>query len=301
MISFFDLNSNEYESAAGMLPLPKKEALEIIESFAESGADAAVSGAFGCLLVRIYDAGEYLFSYPYPLTESADESGAVEEVAQYALREGLPLVFFDVPRESLPILLMGFRHADVDAEDESADTYRVTIKSECSLMKKIPEITSGDITLRELVPDDKKDYAEICLDVENNKYWGYDFREDNEEADAEYFIKAAMEERRLGTAVSFAVIYGGDFIGEASLYAFDCRGGAEAAIRILPKYQGRGLSENILTALFAVCKKMGLIRLYAEALCENKPSVAFCSKYMERISDEGGRAVFIKNLYELNL
>lgn len=298
MIRFYDLREVGAKEIADRLPLPKKDATEIMESYTDGAADAAISGAFGCLLVRICDGGEYLFSYPYPLTESADESGAVEEVALYALREGLPLVFIDVPRESLPILLMGFRHADVDAEDECADTYRVTVKSECALIKKAPEVTYGEVTLRELRDGDKEAYARICLDAENNKYWGYDFRDDEPDADADYFMSVAKNERALGTAISFAVLSGGEFVGEAALYAFDCRGGAEMAIRILPEYQGRGLSGDILNALFEVCRRIGLIRLYAEVFSENKPSIAFCSRYMETISDEGGRVVFIKNFYE---
>ncbi len=298
MIRFYDLREVGAKEIADRLPLPKKDATEIMESYTDGAADVAISGAFGCLLVRICDGGEYLFSYPYPLTESADESGAVEEVALYALREGLPLVFIDVPRESLPILLMGFRHADVDAEDECADTYRVTVKSECALIKKAPEVTYGEVTLRELRDGDKEAYARICLDAENNKYWGYDFRDDEPDADADYFMSVAKNERALGTAISFAVLSGGEFVGEAALYAFDCRGGAEMAIRILPEYQGRGLSGDILNALFEVCRRIGLIRLYAEVFAENKPSIAFCSRYMETISDEGGRVVFIKNFYE---
>ncbi len=299
MISFYELHGCTLAEICEKLPLPKKESLEIIESYAEDGADAAVSGAFGCLLIRICDGGEYIFSYPYPLTESADESGAVEEVAQYALREGLPLVFFDVPRESLPVLMTGFRHADIDAEDESAETYRVTVKSECSLIEKAPEVTYGAVTLRELTDADKEEYARICLDSENNKYWGYDFKEDEPNADAEFFMNTARAERALGTAISFAVLCKGKFVGEAALYAFDCRGGAETAIRILPEYQGRGLSGDIIEGLFEMCRKIGLVRLYAEVFSENKPSVAFCSKHMETLSDEGGRVVFIKNFYDL--
>lgn len=299
MIRFYDLREVGAKEIADRLPLPKKDATEIMEGYTDGDADVAISGAFGCLLVRICDGGEYLFSYPYPLTESADESGAVEEVALYALREGLPLVFIDVPRESLPILLMGFRHADVDAEDECADTYRVTVKSECALIKKAPEVTYGEVTLRELRDGDKEAYARICLDAENNKYWGYDFRDDEPDADAEYFMSVAKNERALGTAISFAALSDGEFVGEAALYAFDCRGGAEMAIRILPEYQGRGLSGDILNALFEVCRRIGLIRLYAEVFAENKPSIAFCSRHMETISDEGGRVVFIKNFYEL--
>ena len=299
MISFYELSINDLEKICERLPLPKKEALEIIESYAEDGDNAAVSGAFGCLLVRICDGGEYVFSYPYPLTESADESGAVEEVAQYALREGLPLVFFDVPRESLPVLMTGFRHADIDAEDGTAETYRVTVKSECALIEKAPTVTYGAVTLRELAEADKEEYARICLDSENNKYWGYDFREDEPNADAEFFMNTAQAERALGTAISFAVLSDGAFVGEAALYAFDCRGGAETAIRILPEYQGRGLSGDVIEALFEICRKIGLVRLYAEVYAENKPSVAFCSRHMKLLSDEGGRVVFIKNLYDL--
>ncbi len=298
MIQFYDLKEVGAENITDRLPLPKGDALEIMAGYADEEAEVAISGAFGCLLVRIYDDGEYLFSYPYSLTESADEAGAIEEVALYALREGLPLVFFDVPRESLPVLLMGFRHADVDAEDEYAETYRVTVKSECALVKKAPEVTLGEVTLRELCDKDKESYAKVCLDAENNKYWGYDFRDDEPDADAEYFMSVAKNERAIGTAISFAILHGDEFVGEAALYAFDCRGGAEMAIRVLPEYQGKGYSGDALTALFEVCRRIGLIRLYAEAFAENKASVAFCSKYMDLLSDEGGKVVFIKNFYE---
>ena len=56
MIMFYELKGNSPMSIAERLPLPKEDALEIIESYADGGADAAISGAFGCLLVRIFDA-----------------------------------------------------------------------------------------------------------------------------------------------------------------------------------------------------------------------------------------------------
>ena len=298
MIMFHDLRDESPKSISESLPLPSEAALEIMESYLECDAEVAISGAFGCLIVRICDNGEYLFSYPYPLTESADEAGAVEEIALYARREGLPIVFIDVPRESLPVLMMGFRHADIDAEDENADSYRVTVKSECSLIKKAPRATHGEVTLRELCDEDRDAYARICLDAENNKYWGYDFREDDPDADADFFMSTAKNERAIGTAISFAVLSDGVFVGEAALYDFDCRGGAEFAVRILPEYQGRGLSRDILLATFDICREIGLMRLYAEVFSENKPSIAFCSRDMEIISDDGGRVVFMKNLYE---
>ena len=298
MIMFYSLKDESPREIAERLPLPCDGALEIMECYLEGGSDAAISGAFGCLIVRICDGGEYLFSYPYPLTESADEAGAVEEIALYARREGLPIVFIDVPRESLPVLMMGFRHADIDAEDENADSYRVTVKSECALIKKAPRVTYGKVMLRELCDEDRDAYARICLDAENNKYWGYDFREDEPDADADFFMTTAKNERAIGTAISFAVLSDGVFVGEAALYDFDCRGGAEFAVRILPEYQGRGLSRDILLATFEVCREIGLMRLYAEVFVENKPSIAFCSRDMEIISDEGGRVVFMKNLYE---
>lgn len=298
MIMFHDLRDESPKSIAESLPLPSEAALEIMESYLECDADVAISGAFGCLIVRICDNGEYLFSYPYPLTESADEAGAVEEIAIYARREGLPIVFIDVPRESLPVLMMGFRHADIDAEDENADSYRVTVKSECSLIKKAPRVTYGKVMLRELCDEDRDAYARICLDAENNKYWGYDFREDDPDADADFFMNTAKNERAIGTAISFAVISDGVFVGESALYDFDCRGGAEFAVRILPEYQGRGLARDILLATFDICREIGLMRLYAEVFAENKPSIAFCSRDMEIISDEGGRFVFMKSLYD---
>ena len=91
-------------------------------------------------------------------------------------------------------------------------------------------------------------------------------------------MSVAKNERAIGTAISFAILHGDEFVGEAALYAFDCRGGAEMAIRVLPEYQGKGYSGDALTALFEVCRRIGLIRLYAEAFAENKASIRVMQK-----------------------
>lgn len=54
----------------------------------------------------------------------------------------------------------------------------------------------------------------------------------------DYFLSVAREDFRRRQAVNFAVRLDGKLIGEAVLYHFDWRGGAELGCRIAPAYAG---------------------------------------------------------------
>ena len=60
--------------------------------------------------------------------------------------------------------------------------------------------------------------------------------------------------------MNFAVRLDGKLIGEAVLYHFDWRGGAELGCRIAPAYAGHGYG----TEAFAAAAKWALYKLYAD-------------------------------------
>ncbi len=259
----------------------REEIEEILSSFSDSDeVEVAVSAADGCLLLRIFD-GEYLFPYPIALTESADAISAVDEIRLYGIKEEIPLVFIDVPSEELSELLSLFRHTTIDAEDLERDSYTVRVESEIGKLYDIPSLDDGAVSLGALGGSDIKDYARLSRDKRLNEYWGYDYTADAPDADDEYFIRTAYEEFARGTALPLAVRYGGEFVGEAVIYAPDLRGGAECAIRLLPEYQGRGIGSLSLALLIKMAEKIGLLNLRARVMRENKASLALFGKYME--------------------
>lgn len=257
----------------------------------EGDIEFAVCVCSGCALVRIFDMGRYMFAFPYEICESADVHLAIDSVREYAMREEISLTFTDVPAEYLSYF-RGFRHMDMDAEDEDAESYRVRIKTECELIDEVPEITRERVELSSLREDDIQAYAVLCKDKNVNKYWGYDYTCDVKEPSDSYFFENAMIEFSSGVSMSMAVRCDGCFAGEAVIYAFDGKGGAEFAIRLLPEWQGGGLGTETVRALSQMGKNIGLVKLYSKIMKENKASISMLKKITDEYKEDDGCVTF---------
>ena len=90
-------------------------------------------------------------------------------------------------------------------------------------------------------------------DIENNRYWGYDYREDinlTGPIDENIFYDSVMYDMCAGDSYNFAVRLAedGKMIGEAVLWNFTSDGSAELGCRILPEFQGHGYGTAAFTA-----------------------------------------------------
>lgn len=253
---------------------------EIISSFADCPFEVAFCSYCGCLLMRIFD-GEYLFPYPVALTDTADALASAEEIRLYSIKEEILPTFIDVPSEEREGLLLLFSNAVAEDYDQERDSYTVRVYSEASLIDEIPQKSLDSLTLNSLNEGDAADYARLSRDEETNRYWGYDYREDNPLADGEHFLSNALMEFSRGTAIPLAVRLGEKFVGEAIIYAFDLLGGAECAIRLLPQYRERKIGTVTLSLLISIARDIGLKRLYATVKNENEASIRLFSKKME--------------------
>ncbi len=257
--------------------LNKEELLlfsDIIGGFSDDeDTEFALAIFSGCVLVRVFDMGKYLFLYPYEISEAADVTLAISAISEYAVREEIPLVFSDVPRECITELLC-FRHVDIDAESIDGESFRVKIKTECMLLDEIPQINAGRVKLSAISRDDISLYAKLSKLKNVNKYWGYDYSCDVTSPSDEYFYECASRDFSLGIAMSLAIRFEGTFCGEAVLYAFDGKGGAEFAIRLLPEFQGKGLGRCTVQALISLAEKIGLLSLCSVIMKENEKSIA---------------------------
>ena len=265
----------------------REELSEIIDSIDLEDGDVeyAVTVSSGCALFRIFDFGRYLFVFPIELSDTSNPKGAVDEINEYATFEEIERVFVDVPPESLPVF-SGFRHLDVDADGREASVYRVRIKTELDLLSEIPSFDGERVKLNALTEADIPDYARLSKDENVNKYWGYSYSDDVENPPDEYFYENAVREFSANTSCAFAIRADGKFVGEAILYSFDGKGGADIAIRILSEYQRRGYGSEALKALSEIAGKIGLTLLRAKIKTENSPSIALFRKYAEFISGE---------------
>lgn len=261
-----------------------------------NGAEYATSYSDGCFLVRIFD-GEYSFSFPLALTAGADPIAACEKLRAYAVKEEIPLIIFDLPREELGGVLPLFRHTNLDAADPDNEYFTLHVMSEAALLGGLPTIEGrAGVTLTPLTPADDELFARLCKDADTNRYWGYDFSQDNPDPADDYFRLVCEEELARGVAISLAVRVNDSFAGEATLYAFDLMGGCECAVRLLPAFRHKGYATEVIKMLGDLAADMGMVYVCATVASENKASVRLSEKTLSDYTADGENLKFRKRL-----
>ena len=261
----------------------------------EDGCEYAITATEGCLLIRVYD-GEYFFLYPEPISDSYDIFAAIDAMRLYAIREEIPLVICEVPYDDVENVSALFANAEISEEDEDGEIFTVRALSEIMLREAMPSVKGEKLELVPLSLSDERAYAELCRDSDTNKYWGYDFSEDNSDPEDSFFVESALCELSRGVALSYAVKLDGEFVGEAMLYAFDLLGGSECAVRLLPKYRGRGLSVECLELLQAAAKDIGLKRLCATVDNRNIPSIRLFERVFNKLEKDKEKTRFVREM-----
>lgn len=297
-----DLEFEVEKAVADAIGVPKElseDARQIILGLCESifdGMSIAFAYLDEVLYARIYDGEKYVFPLPFMLSENADAEGACSNIAAYSVRELIPLIITDVPREELEFLCSVFPHIDAYTYDDDDDAFYIKVNNECDMLDGVPSIELDGITLDELLDSDKERYAELCRDRELNKYWGYDVDADNPDGNADYYLDTVRRELSDGIALTLAVREAGELVGEATVYGFDYRGSASIAVRVLRSSHRRGIGSRATGALIALSRNIGLSTLTAEILEENEHSVKMTSKYMEQVKRENGKVYFTLSL-----
>ncbi len=169
-----------------------------------------------------------------------------------------------------------------------AEKYFFDVENELYDLTEIPKLTTQRLTLSALTEADKPAYNALCLDDDRNRWWGYDYRDDwKGEALEDYFLDVTRHDFAAHAAVNFAVRLDGACIGEAVLYRFDGRGGAELGCRIAPAYAHNGYG----TEAFAAVAEWGLYQLHlahivAKCYKENEASYRMLSSCMRRSGED---------------
>lgn len=194
----------------------------------------------------------------------------------------------------------------IDREDDAADRglrtsklqygpaklapkYRFEPQNELlSHVNAIPELKTERLTLSALQPADIPAYNALVLDGDRNRWWGYDDVgglggpvEDTS------FFDVANRDFANRLAVNFAVRLDGQLIGEAVLYHFDCRGGAELGCRVDGAHGGHGYgTEAFAAAADWALYQVHLTRVVAKCFRENTASYKMLSSCMRRCGED---------------
>ncbi len=159
----------------------------------------------------------------------------------------------------------------VNREDDAGDTglrtskmqyqpvdlihkYLVHVKSPATQLAEIPVLRTQSIVLTPIHERDKQAYLSLNTDVENNRYWGYDYREDASltgPVTEDTFYDGVQYDIRIGDSVNFAVRLNedGEMIGEGIVWNFSANGRCELGCRLMPAYHGKGYGKAVFAAL----------------------------------------------------
>ena len=304
-LTFFDINEPSYPTSTflGYSKTDTDEALSLLSSFRDLSADigqdcaAAVFGDF--VTVRFFDGDRYIFAFPIPFTDRASETGCKEvlkAMAEYSVRELIPLYISDIPRENIELLCEVFPRVDAACYSDDEDLFSALVLNECLCLSELPKISDGDITLGAIADSDAEKYFILSTDPAVTRYWGYDAGEDNPGADGETLLREARSEFDRGVAIPLGVYVLGEFVGEAVIFGFDFFGGAEIAVRLLPSAQGRGVGSRALGLLIRLSKEIGLSELKTRVLNANVGSLKMTGKFMNEAGKDGEATLFYLSL-----
>ena len=155
--------------------------------------------------------------------------------------------------------------------------YLVHINSPAAKLDKVPVIFTGDIVLTELRESDKEVYLALNTDVDNNRFWGYDYRDDisiSGPVDENTFYDSVQYDMRVGDSVNFAIrlTEDGEMIGEGILWNFTDGDTAELGCRLRPEYQGKGYGKAAFGALAEFAERTLGLKVWARCHLQNESS-----------------------------
>ncbi len=178
----------------------------------------------------------------------------------------------------------------VNREDDAGDAGLRTSKSQYhpidilhkyvvrldSPVDEVPELAFEGGILTAIKKEDKAEYFALCTDKDNNRYWGYDYEEDDSitEVSEDAFFDSQEFDHSLGSSMNFAVRKCGEceMIGETIVYHFTSNGYAEIGGRIAKEWQGKGLGTKAFSATADFAEQQLHVKTRAKCYKENVPS-----------------------------
>lgn len=155
--------------------------------------------------------------------------------------------------------------------------YLVHVGSPAEKLDEIPVISADGVVITSFRESDKEAYLAMNTDVDNNRFWGYDYREDagiTTPIDENTFYDFAMYDMRVGDSINFAIreSENGDMIGEGILWNFAADGSAELGCRLLPQYHGKGYGKVMFGTLADFAEKTLNLKVWARCYHQNEAS-----------------------------
>lgn len=159
---------------------------------------------------------------------------------------------------------------------EIVSKYNVIPKRAIDTVFQLPTIKTERLTLRPVADGDAERYARLASDVERNRYWGYDYRNDwkkRSPPEDKWFLEGEREDFSRRREMPLGIYDGTMFVGEVTLHRFGYAADAEIGVRLLPEAEGKGYASEAVRAYTEYgFSKLNLERVEAKCFRENERS-----------------------------
>lgn len=157
------------------------------------------------------------------------------------------------------------------------DKYTFTILNNLDLLTQIPNIKIDEnLSLSKINSNDKIAYKQLNLDDKNNKFWGYDYKQDlnGKNPDEDYFYNMAEEDFTNKTTLVFGIKLNNQLIGEVVFDHLTKDNGFELGYRLLKEFQHKGYAIKAIQAAINFAKNsVKTSYLLIKTYKENVPSL----------------------------
>ncbi len=282
-----DLLAKYEESHSGgrMEQLEQKHTREILEIYSELGLYAAcmtvndemiaftIGEIVGDMLIIHVEKALTKYQGVYPTMYN----GFVRLIAEHL---GHPLSLINREDDSGD---MGLRTSKMQYQPTGLiNKYMVNTNSPVGKVPENTVIKGDNVVLSRIFETDKNAYMKLNTDIENNRYWGYDYRKDPSivgDITEDTFYDSVKYDMLVGDSINFAVREheNGDMAGEGILWNFTHDGSCEVGLRLLPEYQGKGMGKNAFGALCDYAEEKLGLKVWARSHKENGASIRMIS------------------------
>jgi hypothetical protein len=156
------------------------------------------------------------------------------------------------------------------------DKYTIVPNRIIEELETIPELTSPRLVLKAVPDEDAPSYAHLARDIQRNRYWGWDWRNNwDGEGDppCRWFLEQTRKDFEKRMEVPLGIYFEDKLIGEACFHNFTYDHSVELGIRLLETAEGQGFATEAMRTIadYALCF-WGLEKVTAKCFKENLAS-----------------------------
>lgn len=214
-----------------------------------------------------------------------------QEFARLCKKEGVNYINREDDSGDLGLRTSKLQYQPISIENK----HYITVKNPMSVSKK-PTLKGERVILNGIKREDANDYYKLSVNKTLNKYWGYDYKKDIKVPTPQAFFEMQDSDFKSKKSLSLAIRnnLNGKLIGEIIFHHFDYNEKVEVGVRLLKKYQGKGLAKEALSLAVNYAEQKLLKTPVAKCYKQNEKSLKALTGVGFEITGEDNKFYYLK-------